>query len=303
MRRVLTWVGIVVGGLLAVVVFGLVGIFVVSNQKLNQHYTVAAATVAVPTDSASIVRGQHLTVAITKCVDCHGQNLGGAKVLDAGPVAVVYAPNITRGQGSVVATYTPADWARAIRHGVGQSGRGLLLMPSDELAKLSDDDLGALLAYVTSVPPVDNRPPPSEVRPLGHVLNAFGQLPLIAAARIDHANVHPGAAPPAGPTAAYGAYLVNVGGCTGCHNAALSGGRVPGTPPELPPASNLTPGGAMAGWTEEDFRRALRTGRRPNGSTLNPFMPWEATAKMTDDEIRALWLHLQTVPARPTGER
>ena len=83
----------------------------------------------------------------------------------------------------------------------------------------------------------------------------------------------------------------------------MSGGRVPGTPPELPPAANLTPGGAMVGWTEEDFKTALRTGRRPNGSQLNPFMPWQATAKMTDDEIRALWLHLQTLPARQTGER
>jgi hypothetical protein len=79
------------------------------------------------------------------------------------------------------------------------------------------------------------------------------------------------AAPPAGPTAAYGAYLAQTGGCVGCHGPGLSGGRMPGA--------------------------------RPNGSELDPFMPWRAAGQMTDDEIRALWLDLQSVPPKATGGR
>jgi mono/diheme cytochrome c family protein len=302
MRRVLTWVGIVIGGLLGLIVLAVVGIYVVSGARLGRTYAIQPAPVAIPTDQASLVRGQHLAVAIGKCVDCHGPNLGGRLFLDAGPVGVVRAPNLTRGQGSAVNGFSDADWVRAIRHGVGQDGRGLLIMPADEYYYFSDADLGALIAYVKSVPPVDNQVARSEIGPLGHLLHVTGQLRLMAAETIAHTGPRP-AAPPAGPTAAYGAYLAQTGGCVGCHGPGLSGGRVPGTPPEIPPATNLTPGGAMQGWSEDDFKRALRTGRRPDGREIDRFMPWIATGQMTDEEIRAVWLYLQSVPPRPAGTR
>jgi mono/diheme cytochrome c family protein len=302
MRRALKWIGIGLGGLLGLLVLAVVGVYVVSGAKLNMTYAVQPPPVAIPTDQASVVRGQHLVVATTKCVDCHGQNLSGGLFLDAGPVGVVYAPNLTRGRGSATVDYTDIDWDRAVRHGVRPDGRGLLIMPADEYHALSDADFGAVIAYVKSVPAVDNEVPKPEIRLLGHILHLAGQLPLIVAERIDHTAAR-SAAPPAGPTAAYGAYLAQTGGCVGCHGPGLSGGRLPGTPPEIPPATNLTPGGAMQGWTEDDFKRALRAGRRPNGSELDPFMPWRAAGQMTDDEIRALWLYLQSVPPKATGGR
>ncbi len=65
-----------------------------------------------------------------------------------------------------------------------------------------------------------------------------------------------------------------------------------------PPAANLTPGGELAGWSDADIMRALREGKRPDGSALNPFMPWKATRYMTDDEIAALVRYLRSVPAQ-----
>jgi cytochrome c553 len=103
---------------------------------------------------------------------------------------------------------------------------------------------------------------------------------------------------------AYGKYLAVT--CTGCHGEGLSGGAIPGTPPDWPPAANLTPDEAtgLGGWTEADFFRALREGKRPDGTDLQgDFMPWKLTAKMTDDEIRALWMYLQTLPAKAEGGR
>jgi hypothetical protein len=104
---------------------------------------------------------------------------------------------------------------------------------------------------------------------------------------------------PAGRTVAYGRYLASVAGCHGCHGHGLSGGRVAG-PPGLPPASNLTPAG-IGGWTERDFVRALREGRRRDGSTIDEFMPWRTLGRMTDEELGALWDYLRSVPPKPFG--
>jgi hypothetical protein len=73
-------------------------------------------------------------------------------------------------------------------------------------------------------------------------------------------------------------------------------------PPGLPPASNLTPAGIGA-WTEADFVRALREGKRPDGSPLNEFMPWKVFRGMTDAEYHALWLYLRSVPPKPFGNK
>ena len=87
----------------------------------------------------------------------------------------------------------------------------------------------------------------------------------------------------------------------GCHGTGLSGGRVAG-PPNLPPASNLTPTG-LGTWSQSDFFTAMREGKRPDGKVLDEFMPWKSFAKMTDSEITAIWLYLKSVPPKPTGNK
>ncbi|MEZ4675954.1 MAG: hypothetical protein R2932_17140 [Caldilineaceae bacterium] len=64
------------------------------------------------------------------------------------------------------------------------------------------------------------------------------------------------------------------------------------------PGPNLTPGGALASWTEADFITALRTGRTPDGRELSAAMPWRGYAQMTEIELRALWAYLQTLEAQ-----
>jgi mono/diheme cytochrome c family protein len=173
-------------------------------------------------------------------------------------------------------------------------------MPSEEYYYFSDADLGAVIAYLKTLPPVDNVLPSNELRPLGRALVAFGEI-TPSADTIDHTAPRP-TAPPPGVTAAYGAYLAETGGCRGCHGPGLSGGPLPGGPPDTPVPTNISPAG-IGSWTEADFFRALRTGARPDGSRIDPFMPWGYTSQMTDDEIRAVWLYLQTVPPKPTGNR
>jgi mono/diheme cytochrome c family protein len=199
--------------------------------------------------------------------------------------------------------FTDADWIRAIRHGVRRNGQSVLFMPSQEYTGMSDDDLGALVAYLKSLPPVDNPQPASSVGPLGRALFVAGQLPLLPAEMIDHGATRRASAP-SGATVENGAYIVE--GCKGCHGAELAGGKIPGTPPEWPPAANITPDRAtgIGAWTEADFVRALRTGRRPDGRELrSEFMPWKNFAHFTDDELAAMWAYLRTVPARPHGAK
>jgi mono/diheme cytochrome c family protein len=301
--RFLRWSGIVLGGLIGMVLIAAVVLYLIGGGRIDKTYTIPAETIAIPTDQASVDRGRHLATAISKCVDCHGANLGGAIFLDVTtpPLFRAVAPNLTRGQGGVGAQLTDADFARAIRHGVGPDGRALLVMPADDYFPMSDADVGALIAYIRSLPPIDSQLPPSEIRPLGQILLAAGLLPSFAAELIDH-EAKRETAPPAGVTAEYGRYLAMTGGCTGCHGPGLSGGPIPGVPPDFPPARNISPTG-IGSWSDADFFRALREGKRPDGSAIDPFMPWMATRKMTDDEIKALLAYLRTAPPRPDGMR
>jgi len=285
---------------LCIVVVLVVGRYLVGSAKLNQKYSVAGPTLTIPTDSASVARGEHLAFAIAKCSDCHGTGLSGKVFLDVPPFRLV-APNLSRGVGGVGASLSDADFARAIREGVAPDGHGLVVMPSDDYAYLSDADLADIIAYAKSVPPVDNQLPATVVRPLGRILMALGQLPPSAAAIIDHSMTH-AAAMPAAVTVEYGHYIVRTGGCEGCHGPGLSGGAVPGVPPDFPKAQNLTPTG-IGQWSDADIVRALRVGKRPDGSTINQFMPWPYTAKMTDTEMAALVKYLRSVPPRTTGSR
>jgi mono/diheme cytochrome c family protein len=284
--------------ILVVVVVG--ALYLIGSAKLNQKYSVATATLAIPTDTASIERGRHFAVAIAKCSDCHNAGLSGKVFLDVPPFRLV-APNLTRGTGGVGGSLSDADIVRAIREGVAPDGHALLVMPSEDFTHLSDADLADIIAYVRSVPPVDNQLPASDVRPLGRIMLGAGLFPPAAAAVIDHSMVHVAAMPPA-DTIQYGHYMAQVGGCFSCHGAGLSGGAIPGVPPDYPKAQNLTPTG-LAQWSDADIVRALRVGKRPDDTTINTVMPWPYTAQMTDTEMAALIKYLRSVPPRATGTR
>jgi mono/diheme cytochrome c family protein len=302
MRRLIKWGGIALGSVLILLAVAATVVYVTSNARFNRVYGVALSPVAIPADSASLATGRHLAT-IRGCVDCHGENLGGTVFIEEPPLGRLVASNLTSGEGGVGASYVDDDWVRAIRHGIRPDGKPLLFMPSYEYFPIDDTDLAALIAYLKTLPPVDNTLPASYVGPLGRILYLTGELPLISAEIIDHeAPRMP--APPVGRTAAYGQYLAVT--CTGCHGEGFSGGKIPGTPPDWPPAMNITmdPETGIGNWSEEDFFAALRTGLRPDGTELTrPYMPWNITAQMTDVELGAIWEYLRTLPAKPEGNR
>ncbi len=293
MKRLLSWITtLVLLGVVTVVVL-VSWVYLSSERRLLRLYDVPARQLEVATTGADLDRGAHLS-RIWGCSDCHGEDLAGGVVVDAPPMLLV-APNLTSGRGSTTSAFEDQDWVRAIRHGVRPDGRPLVFMPSQEYWVLSDADLGAMVAYLKSVPPVDGVQSPSMVRGLGRFLFVTGRLPLVPAELINHEAPRP-PAPAVAKSAAYGEYLSN--GCLGCHGQDLAGGPIPGGPPDWPPATNLTqdPTVGLGGWSKENFVTAMRTGKRPDGSDIDPLMPWQNTARMTDLELGALWAYLSSVP-------
>jgi mono/diheme cytochrome c family protein len=302
MAGIKSWLFRILVGLASVIVVAVAAIYIISGRRLAKHWEISPEAVAILTDSASLAHGEHIAI-VRGCRGCHMSNLAGGTFIDAPIFARLWARNLTRGKGGVGSTYTDADWVRAIRHGVRPDGTALLFMPSQEFNKLSDRDLGSLIAWLKTSAPVDTVYPPSKVGFLGRVLYLSGKVPLVPAEVINHAAARP-AEVPEGETIAYGQYLA--GSCSGCHGDTFSGGKVPGGPPEMLPPRNLTPDDAsgIGKWSLEQFRTAIRTGMLPNGLMLDTLsMPVPMTRHLTDLESAALFAYFKSLPAKPYGNR
>ena len=293
MKKLLRYLAI----FLAVVVVFATPLFAVgwyrTNQSLQRDYALPNLAISAATTPEALARGEHL--ARTRgCTGCHGDAFGGQHMVNAGPVMQIHAPNITR--GGQLAGHDLASFEHALRHAVDRDGHALLLMPSENYAMYSNDDVAALFAYLQSVPARDDAHPRSSIGPLGRLLYLFGELNILSAEAINHAEAsRGGVAPLAAATVAYGAYVAQ--GCVSCHGAQFAGGPMGGAPPGAKPPANLTPhASGLADWSEADFMRAMRSGRRPDGRELDSFMPWQIFAKMDDVELRALWLYLRSLP-------
>jgi mono/diheme cytochrome c family protein len=295
MRKVLKWIGIFLGGLIGLLLLAAVFVTISSNARLNKTYDIPPDNVTVHNNDEVLARGQHLFEI--GCADCHAADLSGGTIIDEPPVASIFTSNLTAGDGGIGQSYSDADWVRAIRHGVTPDGTPLLVMPSQVYYYYSDEDVAAIVAYAKSAPPVDKKIPEKRLGPVGRALFTAGMLPAPAAELVDHTGPRP-IAPEPGVTAAYGEYIAGRG-CTDCHGANYAGGVVPGSPPDTPPAPNLTPAGNLAGWSEDDFIATIRSGFTPEGHQLeSKEMPWPTYGKMTDEELQAVWLFLQALPAK-----
>lgn len=296
LKKVLKWIGIVLGSLVGLLVLAFVALYIIGGARANKRYDVAVETIAIPTDTAAVQRGRHLAT-IFICTRCHTENLGGEVYFTVPGLLTIPTPNLTSGVGGIGSFYTDEDWVRAIRHGVGRDGRGLFIMTSNAYQHLSAEDLGALIAYLKSVPSVDNTLPERRIDLMGRIMMALGMFPPLAVDQIDHASPLPAAVEP-GVTGAYGEYLTRT--CGECHGATLNGMPF-GPPGQEVPSPNLTRGGRLASWSEQDFFTTLRTGVTPYGQSLKDDMPWKFYGQMTDDELRAIWLYLQSLPALAQG--
>jgi mono/diheme cytochrome c family protein len=121
------------------------------------------------------------------------------------------------------------------------------------------------------------------------------RMPLLAALLASLLLAPPARAESAGGTVARGEYLARAGDCVACHSApggkAFAGGLKVGTPLGAIFATNITPDieTGIGAYTVQDFDRAVRRGVAKDGRRLYPAMPYPSYAKLTDEDVQALY--------------
>jgi mono/diheme cytochrome c family protein len=290
MKQALKWTLRILAGLLITAAVLLAIVYYQTDQRLKKTYEVRVPQIAIASDPATLERGKYLVERAAICIECHGKDLGGRLVGDNFMMGRLAAANLTRGRGGIGSRYTDEDFLRALLHGVRKDGRSVIFMPSQDV-HFTQNDLAAVIAYVKSVPPVDRELPAPRLGPMVRVLAFFGKFSLLPAEEINHDKVAFVQPADASDPVSRGRYLVDSGGCRGCHTPDLIGG---GGPP--PGAANITPVG-IGTWSEQDFVRALREHKRPNGTPIAEGMPL-AYGLMSDEDLHLIFGYLKTVPAK-----
>lgn len=280
MKTFLRWSGYALAALI-VIVLGATGFtYATSERTVRRVHEVPAAAFAVPDDPAAVAEGRRLAL-IRGCYDgCHGTAVEGGVFFEQPGLGRLVAPDLTR----IAATHTDAELERVIRQGVRQNGRSTVGMPSSMFYHLTDEDLGAIIAFLRSLPPSNG--PLTEIRlgPLariGVVLKKYE--PQVA--MIDRSIARPTAAALADPLV-HGRYLA-LTSCTECHGLDLRGSPDGSTPPVA----------IAATYSAEEFVRLMRTGtaRGDRELRLMSEVARGRFAHFTDPEISALHTWLGTL--------
>jgi mono/diheme cytochrome c family protein len=145
---------------------------------------IQAAEAQTKREDRQIARGKYL-VTLASCTDCHtpgyffgkpdaARYLGGSDVGFAIPPGVFYGPNLTPDKETGLGNWTDAQIIAAIKQGKRPDGRELVpVMPFPAFASLTDADARAIVAFLKSLPAVNNKVPgpfgPTE-KPTGFIM-------------------------------------------------------------------------------------------------------------------------------------
>lgn len=295
-KKILKWTGIII-------LFLAIGLTVTVLGRQNIRYDRPYPVITASTDSAVIMRGRHLVFGAAHCADCHSKTnadsllklgqevpLTGGMVFDL-PIGKIYSKNITPDRETGIGSYTDAEIARALRYGVHPDGTVVFdFMPFHDL---SDEDMTAIISYLRAQKAVRHEVPENDLNFLGKAVKAFmvkpvgprGDVPKTVKKEV---------------SVAYGNYLANnVANCGGCHTQRTLSGEFTGEPyaggndidgfitPNITPDSSSR----MFGWSEKMFVDRFRMGTLIKGSP----MPWKSFGRMTDDELKAIYVYLKTL--------
>ena len=249
-----------------------------------------------------LARGKYLVRGILSCEVCHtpsdwsqhgapsvaGMEFAGQPLPLAGFPGTAVAPNVTPDVETGAGGWTDDQLARAIREGIKHDGSTIFpLMPYYDYKNLSDEDLASVVVYVRSVPSLKNALPPSKIKfPVNLLVNGAPEP------------VNNPVPSPAEDQLSRGKYLVKLG--CGCHNAVeklpYAGGEVLGGPWGSVVSPNITPDASgISYYSEQTFITALRTGY-VGARKLNSIMPFGEFKNLSDDDLKAMFAYLRTLP-------
>ncbi len=209
---------------------------------------------------------------------------------------LVVSPNITPDRETGAGDWSDDVLVQAIRQGIGHDGRVLYPgMPHQRFRQLSDEDLASIIVYLRSIPAVRN-PLPVTVLPAEIRESLQPSEPI----------TEPVLSPDLFDPVEWGAYLVGLSDCTGCHNAfdqdsqpipglAFSGGALLKESWGQVTAPNITPDPSGISYYDEDlFVQVMRTGW-VGARELKPIMPWSFYGNMTDEDLKAIFAYLRAL--------
>ena len=251
-----------------------------------------------------LARGRYLTQGLLSCETCHspsdwtqhgapmlaGRELAGQILPIANFPGAVVAPNLTPDIETGSASWSDDQIARAIREGIKHDGTIIFpLMPYGEYKTLSDEDLASVVVYLRSLNPVRNPLSPSRVNfPVNYLVRGAA-VPLL----------EPVHGPDPSDVLARGKYMVGLG--CGCHNVVdklhyAGGEHLAGVWGDVI-SPNITPDASGIGYySEATFITALRTGY-VGVRKLNSIMPFGEFKNLSDDDLKAMFSYLRTLPS------
>jgi mono/diheme cytochrome c family protein len=254
----------------------------------------------------TIAHGKALTEA-ADCASCHtadpAKPFAGGKRIDT-PFGGIYSPNLTPDRETGIRAWSDADFVRALRYGVAPDGsRYYPAFPYPNFTKMTRQDIQAIRAYLATLEPVRNAPPPPELRwPLNYrvVMRAWNYLFF-----------RPGIFEPNQQKSAEwnrGGYLVTgAAHCGACHTPknlfgadkrgrAFGGGLVQGW---FAPRLDNAERSGLKSWSVDDLVEYLSSGRnaKSHADGLMAEMVVNSTSKMSDADVRAIAVYIKDLPA------
>jgi len=251
-----------------------------------------------------LARGRYLVQGLLGCEVCHspkdwtqhgapnqpGMELAGQPMPIPDFPGTIVAPNLTQDADTGSARWTDDQIARAIREGIKHDDSILFpMMPYSSYKSLSDEDLASVVVYLRSLAPVRNPLPLSRINfPVNYLVRGAAEPILDPVSSPDDSNV-----------LARGKYMVRLG--CGCHTVSdqrgYSGGEHLAGPWGEVTSVNITPDASgIAYYNEATFIAALRTGY-VGARKLNSIMPFGEFNNLTDDDLKAIFAYLQTLPS------
>lgn len=283
-------------------------------------------------EGANLENGRLVFVA-SDCATCHatpggGKDtlLGGGRKLDT-PFGVFHMPNVSPDKATGIGNWTLAEFARALREGVGPGGMwpdGQNLYPAfpyTSYQRLKGEDVRDLYAYMMSLPPVSNPVPAHELKFPFNIRRGIGVWRL---AFMDGKPFEPAPAPDGVNAQQFhrGQYLVEgAAHCAECHSPrtpmgnVLAGKRFGGgmNPEGTGWFPNITPDETGIGfWSTASIARYLHTGVSPIGRAADGDMAEviENTARLPMSDLQAMAVYLkhlkpvdQPAPGMPEPNR
>lgn len=292
-------------GMVTVAVLGAIGYTALVQVGLHKSYP-QQVLVADNHDQLNeqIQRGEYVA-RLSDCTACHtaegGQPFAGGYKLNT-PFGAILSSNITSDPDTGIGGWSQEQFDRAVRHGVGSHGYLYAAMPYNAYAKLTDQDLADLWAYIRTIPPVKNQVVENQLPfPFNQRWTLAGWNLLFFKDKVFEPQVN------VSDQVNRGAYLVDgPGHCSSCHTAKnmlggdtsayLQGGALQGWY-----APNLTPDPhtGLGKWSESDIVSYLRSGTNKMTASSGPMTEAieNSTQYMTDDDLQAIALYLKSLPA------